>query len=209
MYKAVIFDFDGVILDSEGYHYLAWKEVLKRYFDLEESFYVTIKSMGRRAILEAAANHYNVHISEEEKDQLLADKAVVYKRIAGVFTEKNLVKGIKEYLERIHDKVKIGLATSSTLYHDYLVQFDLYKYFDAITDATIKAPLKPAPDIYLITARKLGVDPQDCLVYEDSLIGIQAAKNAGMHCIGIGKKEYLSKYVDEVVENFSEIKKDL
>jgi beta-phosphoglucomutase len=118
------------------------------------------------------------------------------------------VEGLPAFLKNASDKdIPIALATSAPLEN---VEFTLdstglKKYFSIISDASMVKNGKPDPEIYLLTAAKLGVQPSDCVVFEDSIAGIQSALSAGMRVIGVAtthKYEELLTYVNEIIMNF-------
>ena len=123
------------------------------------------------------------------------------------------MKGLPEFLQYASGLgIPIALATAAPKEN---VKFTLeatglVHYFNAITDSSMVERGKPDPQVYLVTAEKLGVQPSECVVFEDSIPGITAAKNAGMRVIGVAtthKSSELSLYVNEIIPNFNEAAK--
>lgn len=183
--KAVIFDMDGVILDSE----LHWKkaeltlfsEMLGNWTKEDQQKIIGLNVNDTYRIL---ANKYNLAMTRKEYLRRVKGVAKV------VYTQKaNLLDGFINLIKDIKNKnIPIALASSSLREWIEIVlnRFELNPYFDVVVSAEdIDAPGKPAPDIYLQTAKYLNLKPKDCAVIEDSKHGVEAAKSAGMFCIGL------------------------
>lgn len=184
MLKAVIFDMDGVLIDSEPIHFESDVNVLKR-FNKELSFDFYKKYIGTTMyeIWKNIKQEYDLSLSMEElikladieKEKII--KETGYREIKGV---ANLVKDIYQ------SKYLLAVASSSP--NEYIVNattsIKLYDLFNEIVSGALLDNPKPSPDIFLYTAKLLGVNPEECMVIEDSTNGINAAKAAGMICIG-------------------------
>ena len=102
-------------------------------------------------------------------------------------SEKDVLPGIRDFLTWLNEQgVKTAVASSSNTSSGLANRFDLTKHFGVVIDGNRKLPRKPAPDTFLLAAKMLGVEPQDCIVFEDSLAGIGAAVNAGMPVVAVG-----------------------
>ncbi len=187
--KLCIFDFDGVILDTEKYHYLAWAEVLAQYgikFSYEQ--YEPLKSTGRSSIINSVCSIFGVSFSDEQIATICAHKGTTYSALIANLSQEDLLPNVSHFIERLASQqgVTLAVASASCVAKSLLAQYDLAKYFALILDGSDKLPSKPAPDIYLTCAQRLQVDSEQCVVFEDSSVGIVGATSAGMHSVYIG-----------------------
>jgi len=183
MFRSVIFDMDGVIVDSEPLHIQSERLILKP-FNLNLSDEEFHKYMGRtpRILLEGIIRDYDLPTTA---DDLLP---VHMQQLAQLYQEKGtVIPGAIEAIRHLSEKgLILGLASSSdwSLINIILDKFKLRSFFKAVTSGEDVKRVKPEPDIFLKTAQNLGIEPDQCLVVEDSAAGVQSAKNAGMSCIG-------------------------
>jgi beta-phosphoglucomutase len=181
-WKAILFDFDGVLTDSEPLHQQAWQKALKRYgHDFPEE--MRTSSIGVKDEILAEYWVKSLALPVEAVD-LLADKKNIFSGF--------ICKELQPFDQLTHwicqlQHVQLGVVTSSEqrLVRPALRSFGIYDILSTVVYAEDVWLHKPAPDPYLLAARRLGLAPQDCLVLEDSLQGIQAAQAAGMHVFGI------------------------
>jgi beta-phosphoglucomutase len=130
--------------------------------------------------------------SGAEKLELANRKNLIYQSLISKFTRRNLFEGALELLASLkQSKIKLGLASVSKNAHFLLKSMEIEEFFDAIADPNEIEHGKPAPDIFLLAARILGVETGNCIGIEDAIAGIEAIKAAGMTAVGIGKKEAL------------------
>lgn len=210
MIKAVIFDMDGVIIDSEPFHYKVFKEYIWKKFNLviSDEEYSTFIGTTNHYIYESLQNKYkfpgdlSTIITEYE------EKCLEYLLSA---TTERPIQGVDVLVKNIHqNKIKLALASSSPkkVIGIVLAMFKLNQFFDVIVSGQEVEHSKPAPDIFLRAAELLNTLPEECLVFEDSRNGVMAAKAAGMKCIGYynpnSGKQDLSR-ADNIIENFSEV----
>lgn len=177
--KAIIFDMDGVIFDTEMVYLKVWSEVFEKYgYKMTKEIYTSVLGTGRENVKKVFVNNYgsNLPIDDmyKEKDENLAkeiEKGVALK--AGAY---EILKYLKE------NDFKIALATSAISKRAFkqLKQANIYKFFDAVVCRDEVEKTKPNPDIFLKAADKLNVNKSECIVIEDSSAGIKAAFNAGM-----------------------------
>ncbi|MGE5613234.1 MAG: HAD family hydrolase [Bacillota bacterium] len=184
MIKAVIFDMDGVIVDSERLHFEADKLALEGYgVEIADDTLKSYAGVKDVTMWKELKEIYNLDYSVDE----LTERQIQYK--LKVFGEKDLkpIDGIPELIGLLKEKAfKIGLASSSRIELIRLVldKLGIAGFFDVIVSGEDVANSKPAPDIFLRASELLGVAPGDCLVIEDTGHGVKAAKSAGMKCIG-------------------------
>lgn len=177
--KAIIFDMDGVIFDTEMVYLKVWSKVFEKYgYKMTKEIYISVLGTGRENVKKVFVNNYgsNLPIDDmyKEKDENLAkeiEKGVALK--AGAY---EILKYLKE------NDFKIALATSAISKRAFkqLKQANIYKFFDAVVCRDEVEKTKPNPDIFLKAADKLNVNKSECIVIEDSSAGIKAAFNAGM-----------------------------
>jgi len=187
MIKAVIFDMDGVMIDSEPLWEKTEKVMMaKKGLIYNPAYREKIVGLGQKesAILLKETFSMNEDIEEiiNERISVLLD---IYDK------ELSLVRGLIELLDSVSkSSMKVALASSSPpkVIKFVLGKFDLDKYFDLVVSGDMVEQGKPNPDIYFYTAEKLGVDCEECVVIEDSINGVVSAKRAGMYCIAVPDK---------------------
>ena len=187
MLKAVIFDMDGVIIDSEPEHMKMENEIYK-----EMGIVVTEEEHHSFV---GTTSHYmweylkNKHKLSESIEALVDyDRDRYFKYLNSGECEITLIHGVKELIEDLHDNgTKLAIASSSPLnvIETIARKFELEQFFQAFVTGDYVKRSKPEPDIFLFAAEQLGVSPAECIVIEDSHNGVRAAKNAGMKCVGI------------------------
>jgi beta-phosphoglucomutase len=187
-YALCIFDFDGVILDTEKYHYLAWRDVFASLgITLRPEDYLPLKSTGREHIIGAVLKKFGRTLSDEQKQSISQEKGKRYAAYAAHISFQDLIGGVEPYLQKVRRSgCRAVIATSSLAAKQFSAAFSLEGYFDAVYDAGLPLKKKPAPDVFLHAAKEQGVPPEQCMVFEDSQAGIEGAKNAGMDVIAIG-----------------------
>ena len=186
--KAFIFDFDGVVVDTEKYHYLSWVASAAHVgYDLGWEEYLPLKSTGNTEITQYICDHSGKEVSEELFQIMRNTKLTSFDELVKDLSEKDVLPGIRDFLTWLNTQgVKTAVASSSNTSSGLAKRFDLTKHFGVVIDGNMKLPRKPAPVTFLLAAKMLGVEPQDCIVFEDSLAGIEAAVNAGMPVVAVG-----------------------
>ena len=186
--KGFIFDFDGVVVDTEKYHYRSWVASAEHVgYNLSWEEYLPLKSTGNTEITQYLCDHSGKEVSEELFQTMRQTKLTVFDQLVQDLSEKDVLPGIRDFLTWLNEqKAKVAVASSSNTSSGLAMRFDLAKHFEVIIDGNMKLPRKPAPDTFLLAANMLGVDPADCIVFEDSLAGIDAAINAGMRVVAVG-----------------------
>ena len=186
--KAFIFDFDGVVVDTEKYHYLSWCQSAAHVgYELGWEEYLPLKSTGNTEITQYLCDHSGKEVSEELFQIMRQTKLTSFDELVKDLSEKDVLPGIRDFLSWLNEQgVKTAVASSSNTSSGLANRFDLTKHFGVVIDGNMKLPRKPAPDTFLLAAKMLGADPKDCIVFEDSLAGIEAAVNAGMPVVAVG-----------------------
>ena len=202
---AAIFDLDGVIVNTVSLHFKAWQGMFSEYGkafnfeDYKQKVDGIPRMDGARAIL--------TDLSEDELKKA-ADKKQVYfleylnsEEIPAYKTTVDLVKALKK------EKIKRGVISSSKNCLPILKKVGLVELFNVIITGNDVIKGKPDPQVFLMAAEKMSVEPSSCVVFEDAVLGVEAGKRAGMKCVGIdryGKPERLKK-ADLVVADLGEL----
>ncbi|MDN3641195.1 beta-phosphoglucomutase [Lutimonas halocynthiae] len=204
--KAIIFDLDGVIVDTAKYHYLAWRELaIQLGFDFSEAQNEQLKGVSRVRSLEILLDIGNVQLEEEQKTKLLIEKNAQYLEYIAEMDHTEILPGIDDVLHYLKlNKIPFSLGSASKNARLILETLDLLNLFDAIVDGNDVSTAKPDPEVFLIAAQKLGVEPDNCIVIEDAQAGVEAANKANMLSVGIGDKEIL-KEADYVLNSTAEL----
>lgn len=197
MIEAFIFDLDGVITDTAKFHYLAWKELgLKIDIEIDEEFNESLKGISRMESLERILIKGNKQndFTLKEKEDLANDKNKYYVELIKHISPKDILPGIENLLNEIKlNNIKIGLASASKNATMVLNNLGLNSYFDFIADAAKCKNSKPNPEIFIMAANGLDVDPLNSIGIEDAMAGIDAINSANMYSVGVGDKDSLNK----------------
>lgn len=187
-YKAFIFDFDGVVMDTESLHFKAWNKGFEIVGNtLTEKEYLPLKSTGRKHIVNTFSHKIGREITEEETLEICKIKDDYFKELCKNIDKSLLIKGIEDFLIKLKsENKKIAVASSASTTTELLKKVGLTKYFDVVADGNLGLPKKPDPAIFLKAASLLGVDAKDCLVFEDSLAGLKACENASIDFVAVG-----------------------
>jgi beta-phosphoglucomutase len=204
--KACIFDLDGVIVDTAKYHYLAWKKLtvmLNIHFTEKDN--ERLKGVSRMASLDIILEIGRMTLDEKEKNKYAALKNEWYLDYIRRMTPDEILPGSLEFISELKNAgIKVALGSASKNTPLILERLGIEKLFDAIADGNIISKAKPDPEVFLAAAKMLGVSPEDCVVFEDALAGVEAALNAGMLCVGIGSEKIL-KEADYIVSGLDKI----
>lgn len=187
-YKAVIFDLDGVIVCTDECHYMGWKRLADDegiYFDKEINS--RQRGVSRLESLEILLERAKKCYTDEQKLKMAERKNNYYKGYIKDLTLKDILPGVMDFCEYLkRNKVKIAVGSSSKNTGAILKGVGLDDYFDAVADGNGITRSKPDPEVFLLAAKLLGVNPCDCLVIEDADAGVEAAFASGMDVLGIG-----------------------
>lgn len=204
---AIIFDMDGVVVDNTKYHILTWQGFAKQFGVNVSAKTVREKFIGRfgREIIKIIVRK-NLPAAQIEK--LDKKRESYYRKIYAKAIKP--VAGLPDFLKLLKlNNIKIALATAAPPANVKftLTKTGLKKYFKIVIDSTGVKRGKPNPDIFLKAAKKLKVNPKNCIVFEDAFMGIEAAKRAGMKVVGVATSHPTKelKHTDLVIKNFSQI----
>jgi beta-phosphoglucomutase len=205
--KACIFDLDGVIVDTAHYHFLAWKRLASELnINLTEEINERLKGVSRMHSLDIILGLGGISLSLHEKENLANKKNSWFVDYLERMAPEEIFPGVKQLIKDLRASgVKVGLASSSKNAITVIQLLHIQNEFDTVVDGTMITHSKPHPEIFLLAASKLGVQPKDCLVFEDAEAGVEAALAAGMKCVGIGSPDQLGK-ADKVIPKTGEFK---
>ena len=208
--QAVIFDMDGVIIDSEPLHFRAEKRLFRELgIEIAVAEHQGYVGQTSRAMWGRIRRQYGLSLSLEE---LVAHSRRLIRELITAALPDLLIPGLTECLDYLRDRgLDLLLASSSekALIELVLKKFDLEDYFPHRVSGDEVGRGKPAPDIFLLAAARAGISPAGCLVIEDSAHGVRAAKAAGMTCIGFKNPSSGSQDLsaaDAVITRFSQIR---
>lgn len=190
----VIFDLDGVIVDTAKYHYLAWKNLADSLgFEFTETHNELLKGVSRARSLEILLDIGDISLSDEKKSEILISKNEDYLTYIYKMGTDEILPGVEALLDTL-DKLGIHYVLGSASKNAPLIlnQVGLFDRFKGIVDGNSVSKAKPDPEVFLIGAKKLNIHPENCIVFEDAIAGVEAANTANMTSIGIGDKEVLS-----------------
>jgi len=202
----VIFDLDGVIVDTAKYHFIAWKHIANKLgFDFTEAHNEQLKGVSRVRSLDLILDLSGQTIETEEKERLLIEKNEHYLSLISDMGQSEILPGILELLKYLKEQnIPFSLGSASKNARLILKTLNLLDLFDAIVDGNDVTNAKPDPEVFLRAAEKLNLKAEQCIVVEDAVAGVDAANNAGMISIGIGEEANLHK-ADHVLPSTKEL----
>jgi HAD superfamily hydrolase (TIGR01509 family) len=214
MSKAVIFDWDGTIADTRNAVVQSFQKVLTEAgCRVSDEFIERRMGIGTKKTIIGAFKECNMRLDVLTLEKLIAKKLAMHAELGKIVS---IFNGVTELLEALQGKVKLALATmSNRIVIDILLpEKGISSYFKVVVSADDITNPKPDPEAFLLTAKKLGVNPRECVVVEDSIFGVKAARAANMKCIavssGVYSKEELQKeHPDMVIGSLVEKEKIL
>ena len=188
MIKGLIFDLDGVIVDTAHYHYLSWREISR---DLNIDFTIkdneNLKGVSRIDSLNYILKLGSLSFNTEEKNNLLDKKNNIYKHSISSLGKKNILKGVEKILSKAKEKKMLLAVGSSSKNAKMIVEkLNLTHLFQAVVDGTMVKKTKPDPEVFLKAAKKMNLKTSECIVFEDAESGVIAAKKGGFHVVSVG-----------------------
>lgn len=205
MIKAVIFDWDGTLADTKKAVVQSFQTVLtEASCRVSDEFIERRMGIGTKKTIIEAFRECHMRLDVSMLETLTKEKINIQAELTDTVS---LFDGVTELLESLKGKIKIALATMSSrkVIEKILPEKRLTAYFDVVVTADDIANPKPNPEVFLVTATRLGVDQGDCVVVEDSVFGVKAAKAAKMNCIavssGVYNREELQKENPDLIIN--------
>lgn len=204
--SACIFDLDGVVVDTAKYHYQAWKRLASELgFDFTIEDNERLKGVSRMTSLNILLEIGKKELTEEEKRIYAEKKNNWYREFIFKMTPNEVLPGALNLFKELKQAgIKMALGSASKNAMTILEKTNVLPWFDVVIDGTKTQKAKPDPEVFQLGAKELNVAAIETVVFEDAEAGIEAAKNAGMHCVGIGNPDILHK-ADVVVSGLSEI----
>ncbi|WP_047420218.1 beta-phosphoglucomutase [Cellulophaga sp. Hel_I_12] len=190
-----IFDLDGVVVDTAKYHYLAWKKLANQLgFEFTIDQNELFKGVSRKRCLEILLDIGGVIATQKQFDTWMIEKNEDYLRYIEAMDSSEILPDVPKVLNYLKsNKIPIALGSASKNARPILEKVNLLSYFDVIVDGNHVTKAKPNPEVFLMAAEQLGINPENCIVFEDAVAGIQAANAAKMISIGIGDAKILSE----------------
>ncbi|MFX0556448.1 beta-phosphoglucomutase [Maribacter sp. CXY002] len=188
-----IFDLDGVIVDTAKYHYLAWKKLANELgIDFTHEQNEMFKGVSRKRCLEILLDIGGIAATKEQFDTWMVDKNIDYLAYIEKMDASEILPDVPRILKYLKDKgMPIALGSASKNARPILEKVNLLHYFDSIVDGNSVTKAKPDPEVFIMAANNLNMSPNQCVVFEDAVAGIEAANNAGMVSVGIGHEDIL------------------
>jgi len=193
--KACIFDLDGVIVDTAHYHYMAWKRLAGELgINLTPEDNERLKGVSRIDSLKIILELGNKKLPPNKMEELADRKNGWFVEYVEAMKPNEIFPGVKKLISEMRQRsLKVGLASSSKNAKRVVELLGIAALFDAMVDGSMITHSKPDPEIFLLAAKRLDVEPKFCLVFEDAEAGVEAAVRAGMKCVGVGSPAQLKK----------------
>jgi beta-phosphoglucomutase len=205
--QAFIFDLDGVLTDTAEYHFRAWQRLADEeniVFTREDN--EALRGVSRRQsllfLLKGRA------LSEDQMEAWMARKNDYYRAYLNDIKPADLLPGVVDFLNEAKSHgIKLGVGSASKNAREAIQGLGITDVFDAIGDGYSVSNPKPAPDLFVWVAGRLGVPAQNAVVFEDAEAGIEAALAAGMYAVGLGPQSRVGK-ADVVLPSLESVKLD-
>lgn len=186
--QAVIFDLDGVIVSTDEFHFLAWKQLA----DIEGIPFTRednerLRGVSRMESLDILLEKASRSYSDAEKESLATRKNANYRDSLKDLSPADILPGVTEVLKGLRERgIKMAIGSSSKNAGPILAAIGLADAFDAVVDGTHIERSKPDPEVFVLAGKQLGVPPDQCLVVEDADAGVDAGISAGMPVLAVG-----------------------
>jgi len=185
--KGVLFDLDGVVTDTAKFHFKAWQRIAGELgVDFDEAKNEQFKGVSRAACLKLMLGWGNISATDEEFETLLVRKNEYYKELLKSLSPKDVLPGIKEAIDYLHENnIPVSLFSVSKNTDAILENIGMREYFDKLVTGNDITNSKPHFEGYLLAAERIGVDHRLCVMVEDSEAGVKGAKNVAMKAVAI------------------------
>ncbi|MFA6295853.1 MAG: beta-phosphoglucomutase family hydrolase [Patescibacteria group bacterium] len=205
MLKAIIFDMDGVITDTVPHHFSAWKKFFK-----QEGVNLTRRDYDKKVNgvprIDGITNILG-KVSKKRLDEMMERKQAFFIEAVNAHPPKTF-SGFREFVSKLkRKKIKIAAASSSKNTEFILKKIKIYDCFDKVITGYDFKKSKPNPEIFLTAAKRIKVDPKDCVVFEDAVLGVEAGKKAKMKVVGFASSNIKDvKKADLIIKSFEKLK---
>ncbi|RPF47373.1 beta-phosphoglucomutase [Hydrogenoanaerobacterium saccharovorans] len=205
-YKAIIFDLDGVICHTDQYHYQAWKALTERlHIPFDETINNRLRGVSRMQSLNIILEKSKKQYTALEKEAFAEGKNKIYRNLLAGMTPDDLSDEVRKTLKALKSKgLKLAIGSSSKNTPIILHQIGLGDFFDAVSDGNNITNSKPDPEVFLKASAMLKLAPQECLVVEDAVVGIEAASRGGFFSAAIGDAQ-TCKSATYVLHHFGDL----
>ncbi|MBO6659984.1 MAG: beta-phosphoglucomutase [Roseivirga sp.] len=204
--KACIFDLDGVIVDTVPAHFVAWKAMADELsIPFTEVDNEQLKGVSRTESMKRILAMGGMTKSNIEIEEMTTKKNHIYVEIISKMTPDDILPGVVEFLDLLDaNNIAIALGSSSKNAPVILEAVGLAHRFPVSVDGNQIAHSKPHPEVFLLGADRMGLSPSECVVFEDAISGVQAAKRGNFKCVGVGDSTVLSE-ADAVIPDMKNI----
>jgi HAD superfamily hydrolase (TIGR01509 family) len=181
-FAGYIFDCDGTLVDTMPLHYRAWNLAMQRAGlrgELSEDLFYSLGGVPTRRVAELMGQHYNLAV---DPDRMFVEKEEIFLELQ---TDLKAIPAVVEFARAVakHAPVSVASGGPKPVVRETLARVGLEELFPIVVTPEDVKRGKPAPDLFLLAAEKMGVAPQSCLVFEDAEPGVEAAKAAGMRWV--------------------------
>ncbi len=207
--KAFIFDLDGVIVDTAKFHFVAWQRLAAGLgIDFTAHENEQLKGVSRVDSLKKILAWGDKELAPVDFQSQMDKKNSEYLALIDALDTGDILPGVYDFLNQLQAAGQpIALGSASKNARPIIEKLGIANFFDVIVDGTNVTLAKPDPEVFLNASKQLHIHPADCIVFEDSVAGVQAANNAGMFAVGIGDKQTLYEAA-VVFESFNDMPQD-
>lgn len=191
--KGFIFDLDGVLVDTARYHFIAWQKLAGQLgISFGEKENEQLKGISRQQSLERILAWGNLALPDDRKQALMEEKNNTYLEAVAAMSQAELLKGSLNFLENAREAgLRIGLGSASKNAPLILEKTGITHLFDVVIDGNKTTESKPHPQVFMLGAQALSLEPAEVVVFEDAPAGIEAACKGGFRRVGIGEADHL------------------
>tara|TARA_A100001011_G_C14315411_1_gene847734 strand:- start:2222 stop:2887 length:666 start_codon:yes stop_codon:yes gene_type:complete len=208
--QGVIFDLDGVIVDTAKFHFNSWKTIASEWnYELKYNDNEKLKGVSRMDCVVKIAGWAEINLSSEELERAANRKNEIYTELCSKLTPEHILPGIISLINQLKaNDIRIALGSASKNARLVLKKLGLLTLFDVIVDGNDVSKSKPNPEVFIKAAKQMDLLPKNCVVLEDAPAGIIAALSANMKVIGVGNSNEL-RTANLVIENSKKLSIEL